>query len=99
MAVSLSWTGALLALAAGVGLGAVYLLGLWATVRRLPTARWPGLLTLGSLLARLAVLMGGIYLVADQRWERVAVALAGFLLARAVLTRRLGPPVPGGRVP
>ena len=91
--------GLALALAAGGALGTAYLLGLWATVRRLSATRFPALLSLGSLLARLVLLLGGVYLVADGQWPRVAAALAGFLLARTVLIRRLGPAGTGRQTP
>ncbi len=80
-----------LALVVGLALGVVYFGGLWLTVKRLPTTRRPALLFFGSFLARTALVVAGIYLVMDGRWERVAVCLAGLLVARVVLTRRLGP--------
>jgi F1F0 ATPase subunit 2 len=83
--------GVLLALASGLALGGLYFLGLWATVRRLPTARSPGLLTLASFLARSGLLVGGIVLVAGGHWPRMAAALVGFVVVRAVLVRRWGP--------
>ena len=80
-----------IALVVGLVLGVAYFGGLWLTVKRLPTSRRPALLFLGSFLARTALVVAGIYLVMDGRWERVALCLAGLLVARAVLTRRLGP--------
>ncbi|MFW6127514.1 MAG: ATP synthase subunit I, partial [Thermodesulfobacteriota bacterium] len=65
--------------------------GLWLTVQRLPGARRPGLLTLLSLIIRLGVTLAGFYLVMAGRWERLLVCLAGFLLVRILLVRRLGP--------
>lgn len=80
-----------LAFAAGLGLGLFYFGGLWLTVQRLPRSRHPGLLTLGSLIVRLGVTLPGFYLVMAGRWERLLVCLAGFLVVRLVLVRRLGP--------
>ena len=82
----------LLAGPVGVGLGIVYFGGLWLTVRRLPDARWPALLLLGSMLGRTALTLLGFYLVMDARWERLLACLAGFILARMVLMRRLRSP-------
>ncbi|NIP71970.1 MAG: ATP synthase subunit I [Gammaproteobacteria bacterium] len=93
----ISLTDLVLALAAGMAFGAVYLMGLWLTVRRLPRASHPGLLALGSLVVRLGLLLGGLFLVADGQWQRIVIALAGFLLIRTVLVRRLGPPARTGK--
>jgi F1F0 ATPase subunit 2 len=84
-----------LSLAAGLALGAMYFGGLWWTVRRLPAARRPALFTLGSYLGRNALAAAGLWLVMAGDWRRLAAALAGMLLVRLVLVRRLGP-APGG---
>lgn len=77
------------AFAAGLGLGLIYFGGLWLTVRKLPAARQPGLLAAGSLAGRMAVCLFGFYLVMDGRWERLLSCLAGFVLIRISLVRRL----------
>ena len=76
---------------AGLLLGAGFYLGLWATVRRLPTARHPALLTLGSLVLRLGLLLAALYWLTALQPERMAAAVAGVILARLLLQRRLGP--------
>lgn len=81
----------ILALAAGIGLGVFYFGGLWLTVRRLPTAQRPALLSLLSFFARLGVVLFGFYFVMDGRWVRLLVCLLGFLGARVILVRRWGP--------
>lgn len=80
-----------LALAAGIGLGIFYFGGLWLTVRRLPTVRWPALLSLLSFFARLGVALFGFYLVMGGHWERLLVCLFGFLAIRIILVRLWGP--------
>lgn len=77
-------------LLAGAGLGLVYFLGLWATVRRLPTLRWAPLWLLVSLFVRLAILLGGLYWIGGGDWRRFVAALAGIVLVRLALTRRIG---------
>jgi F1F0 ATPase subunit 2 len=79
------------ALAVGVGLGLFYFGGLWLTVRAVPTAHRPALLTLGSFLARLGMTLFGFYLIMGGRWERLLVALLGFILMRAILVRHWRP--------
>lgn len=83
----------MLALAAGMGLGMFYFGGLWLTVRRLPTARWPAFLSLLSFFARLGVVLFGFYLVmgVGGHWERLLVCLFGFLVVRVILVRLWGP--------
>ena len=81
----------ILALAAGIGLGVFYFGGLWLTVRRLPTAQRPALLSLLSFFARLGVVLSGFYLAMDGHWQRLLACLLGFLGARVILVRLLGP--------
>lgn len=79
------------AFTAGLVMGAVYFIALWQTVRRLSGAASPVRLMLGSLILRLAVLTVGFYFVMGGHWERLALALAGFIVMRKILTYRLGP--------
>ncbi len=86
-----------LAFAVGLGLGLFYFGGLWLTVRRLPAARHPVLLVLGSFLGRTAVTLVGFYLIMGGRWERLLASLVAFTLMRfgvVVLTRSTNSPVP-----
>lgn len=80
----LAWT-------AGMGLGLFYFGGLWLTLRRLPTCRWPALLLLGSYVGRTFAALVGFYLVMGGRWERVLACLVGFIMARFLLVSRLRP--------
>ena len=81
----------LLAFFVGLGIGLFYFGGLWWTVLRLPAAERRGLWAMGSFLVRTFVSLFGFYLVMDGRWERLLVSLLGFLIARAILVRRLRP--------
>lgn len=76
---------------AGAGLGCVYFLGLWWTVRNLPVTHRPALLNLGSLILRMAVVLTGFHIVMDGRWEMLLACLSGFIATRVLLVRRLGP--------
>ena len=88
-------------LAAGVGLGLLFHGGLWWTVRHVPDFRRPALALLGSALLRMAVALGGFYLVAAGGWWRLLLCLAGFQVARLAVTSamRAGPPSPARRGP
>ena len=79
------------AFCAGLVVGLGYFGGLWFTVRYLPRARRPELVSLASLLLRLALTLVAFYLIMGGRWERLLAALAGFLIMRTVLVRYLGP--------
>lgn len=76
----------------GTGVGFVFFGGLWLTVRELPTSSRPAVLAGLSLLFRLAVLAGGLFLLAHRGLLAIAVGTATLLLVRTVLVRRVGTP-------
>ncbi len=80
----------LTSLAAGMILGIVYFRGLWQTVLRLPDFRRPAWSMSWSFVARVGIVMSGFYFIMDGHLERLAMAMAGFILMRQVLVRRLG---------
>jgi F1F0 ATPase subunit 2 len=77
----------LLALALGAILGAMFFGGLWWTVARGTGSRNAALWFLLSLLLRTSVAMLGFYLVGRGSWENLAACLAGFVVARLIVTR------------
>ena len=79
-----------LAFAAGLALGAFYFITLWRTVKKILDTPSPLRLTLGSFALRMAVVLPGFYFVMGGEWQRLAIALIGFILMRMFLTRRLG---------
>lgn len=80
------------ALAAGLALGALYFGALWGTLARLARARSPGLLMAASLIGRMAVLLAGLFLLARWGgWLALGCALAGIVVARTLVLRRVGP--------
>ena len=80
----------LASLAAGLILGIIYFRGLWQTVVRLPDFRRPAWSMAWSFVARVGIVMTGFFFIMQGHLERLAVAMAGFLLARQILVRRLG---------
>lgn len=92
----------LLPLALGTVLGATFFAGLWWTVVRGVSSRWVALWFIGSLLLRTGIAVAGFYLVArghwligggaanawaaSAAWKRLLACLAGFLLARFIVT-------------
>jgi len=82
----------LVGFAAGLALGALHFAGLWQTLGRLPRTRMPGMLMVASLVGRLAVLLGGFYLLAHWGgWPALVAGLVGVVAARSWLLRRIGP--------
>jgi F1F0 ATPase subunit 2 len=93
----------------GMFLGLFYFGGLWLTVRQLPTTQSPVILTLGSLVVRMAVTLGGFYLVMmgwpaaginpAARWQRLLACLVGFVVMRVIVVSRLRPQPEQGEQP
>ncbi len=81
-----------LALVAGVLLGAIFFGGLWWTVRKGVSSKRPALWFFGSLLLRMSIALAGFYFVAGGHWERLLLCLLGFVMARLVVTRLTRPP-------
>jgi F1F0 ATPase subunit 2 len=76
-----------LAVVAGAVLGAMFYGGLWWTVRRGLLSRQPAVWFLTSLIARTAAALLGFYAVFRGDWRRLVACLAGFVLARILVTR------------
>lgn len=86
----MQWAPALLA---GMLLGAVFFGGLWWTAKKGLASPRPALWFVGSLLLRTAVALGGFYLVSGGRWQPLLVCLAGFMVARIIVTRLISIPI------
>lgn len=71
---------------AGAGLGAMFFGGLWWTVRKGLASPQPALWFTGSLLLRTSLALAGMYVVSGGQWDRLALCLLGFVMARLVVT-------------
>jgi F1F0 ATPase subunit 2 len=89
--VSIDFAEVALSLISGTALGLFYFGGLWLTVRRLPMSSQPGLLSAISFLVRTGIVIMGFSYIMEGRFERPLSALVGFLIARIVLVRLIGP--------
>lgn len=78
---------------AGVLLGVLFFGGLWWTVRKGLASKRPALWFLGSLLLRTGIVLAGIYFVSGSRWDGLLACLAGFVIARIIVTRFAGAPI------
>ena len=67
-------------------LGAFFFGGLWWTVRKGLSSSRPALWFLLSMLLRMSITLGGIYLIAGGDWKRLLLCLLGFLTARLAVT-------------
>ncbi len=88
------WWQLAVAVAAGAVAGLVYFGGLWWTVRRLPTARRPVALSLGSFALRTAAAVAIIFFAAREHWLLLVVCMAALVVVRTVMVRMLGPARP-----
>jgi F1F0 ATPase subunit 2 len=77
----------ILALLAGVLLGAFFFGGLWWTVQRGVSSSWTAAWFLGSLVLRTAIVLAGFYFVSGGRWDGLLACLAGFAIGRFIVTR------------
>jgi F1F0 ATPase subunit 2 len=76
-----------LALMAGVSLGALFFGGLWWTIRKSFSSPQPALWFLGSSLLRTMLVLAGFYFIAVGHWRRLLVSLLGFAMARLMVSR------------
>ncbi|BBP01082.1 ATP synthase subunit I [Sulfuriferula nivalis] len=85
-------------LLAGLALGALFFGGLWWTVQKGLTADRPALWFLSSMLIRTGITVGGFYIVGNHDFRRLLACLAGFIIARFIVTRmtRLSVTTTGG---
>jgi F1F0 ATPase subunit 2 len=79
-----------LAFFGGMALGAFYFMKLWKAVNKAVEGdmRATGFLT--DFFIRTGVVTVGFFIIMSGRWERVVVALCGFIIAREILKRVLG---------
>lgn len=80
----------LVSITVGMMLGCAYFGGLWFTIQRLPTAKYPTILVLSSLILRLGVTVFGFFLIMAGHWDRLMFGLLGFLFMRFLLVRHWG---------
>ncbi|HSR05454.1 MAG TPA: ATP synthase subunit I [Proteiniclasticum sp.] len=84
----------LIAFIVGVLVGILFFGGLYFTVKKLTTIKYPALFMMLSLIVRLVILAGGIYLIMDGGIQNVLSAMAGIILVRLVMIAKLGKALP-----
>jgi F1F0 ATPase subunit 2 len=78
--------GLLLAFLAGGLIGAAYFGGLWWTIQKGMISDHPARWFSVSLLVRTGIALTGFYFVGRENWQRMLLCLAGFLIARLLVT-------------
>lgn len=81
-----------LALLGGLVIGVFFFGGLWVTIRRVEDVQRPGMALFASSVARMVIALVGFYILAWGRWERLLIAVIGFILARMIVIRTFGYP-------
>lgn len=81
-----------MALLAGLLLGAIFFGGLWWTIQKGLSSRRPDLWFLGSLLLRTSTAVAGFYFASGGHWERLLVCLLGFVIVRRIVMHLTRPP-------
>ena len=84
----------LLALLAGLSLGVIFFGGLWWTVSFSVASRRPALWVFASLALRMSIVLGGLYFVGREHWQRLMICLLGFVIARVIVMRVTRPSAP-----
>jgi len=85
------WFYIVLALLAGLLLGAFFFGGLWWTVQKITDRGSPAYLLLISFIVRTVIVLGGFYLIMTAGWQFLMSAMVGFLVARTILAYRFNP--------
>ena len=73
----------------GVLLSLFYFGGLWFTVNRIKSVKWPGFLIGMSFLLRMILLMTVFYFILSYHWMYLLFALITFLITRQFLLHRI----------
>ncbi|MEO6151333.1 MAG: ATP synthase subunit I [Mucilaginibacter sp.] len=77
----------IIALISGVFLGIIFFGGLWITVKKTLGTSYSALWMLGSSLIRTIIVLSGFYLVAQGNWQKLLLAVVGFIAARFLVMR------------
>ena len=84
----------IIAFIVGILVGSLFFGGLYLTVKKLTSLKYPALFMMLSLIVRLVILTGGIYLIMDGGIKNVLSAMAGIILVRFVMIAKLGKALP-----
>ena len=80
------WTTMVIVFAVGIVLGVLFFLGLWYTVQKVTRSKTPAWWILGSFVFRIGIVILGFYYIGADNWQRLLACLAGFIVARFIVT-------------
>ena len=80
------WVAMIIVFAVGLVLGVLFFLGLWYTVQKVTMSKTPALWILGSFVFRIGIVLLGFYYIGADNWQRLLACLAGFIVARFIVT-------------
>jgi F1F0 ATPase subunit 2 len=69
----------------GIISGIIFFGGLYLTVQKLNTVKHPSILLLLSFVLRMAILLGGLYLVSKYGFVEMLLALLGIITVKLVM--------------
>ncbi|MFO8068586.1 MAG: ATP synthase subunit I [Alkalibacterium sp.] len=69
----------------GVILGIIFFGGLYWTIQKLTEVKQPGLLMIGSLIVRMAVLLSVLFYVSKSGYKGILYAMLGMFLVRVIM--------------
>jgi F1F0 ATPase subunit 2 len=72
----------ILAFISGFVLGVIFFGGLWFTVKKAVASKNTALWIAGSSIIRIAIVLTGIYYIAEGSWQKMVLCMVGFIVAR-----------------
>lgn len=72
----------ILAFSGGLALGLLFFGGLYVSVEKLTTSKYPALMMLASTVIRMMVLLIGVYMLMQGEVRNAAAALVGVVIAK-----------------
>jgi F1F0 ATPase subunit 2 len=66
----------------GITLGFLFFGGLWLTVKMAVSSPYAAFWVLASSLLRMGIVLTGLYFIAGGSWQRLLIAVLGFIAAR-----------------
>jgi F1F0 ATPase subunit 2 len=87
----MEWVKISILLMTGFTLGVLHFGGLWFTVQKINSSKYPALWMISSFLFRIGLLLITFYWLVMMSGWYLAVAFIGFLMARTILIKRIKP--------
>jgi len=75
----------ILSFAGGMALGAFYFMNLWKTVKKMTDGNDHNSRFVFGFFIRTGVVLAGFYIIMSGRWERICLAMFGFIVMREII--------------